>query len=252
MSKIIDNEYYLAMKHDELIIISFKARIYDFITNLDESQQLMDFLKEAEYDKEVKAIVLLNENDCLGEKAYDEFMSSIIKDIPQESKKDVPTFIERNVRFREINILNKFIKYLASYQKLIIAGIKGGIVTPFIGVILAADLRFGAESSYLSMAHKKYGLHPSGGLPFFLTHYLQHAKALEVQFSDRIDALEAYKLELINKILPDDNFNDICLSEVKKYTTINSCTLRFTKRLTNYSMRLLEGYFDYEASLLNL
>jgi enoyl-CoA hydratase/carnithine racemase len=172
MVTLIDNTYFRASKRDQLAIITFKSRIFDLITSVEDSQVMMDFLRQAEMDKEVKALMLLNQPGCLGEEAYDEFLHKILNKEDLGADLEFEAIAERTVRFRQLTILNRFVRYLANYQKLYFAGMNCQIVTPFIGVALVADFRYASKNASFSFAHNKYGLHPSGGLPFFMTHYL--------------------------------------------------------------------------------
>ena len=252
MKIIIDSPYLLVTKSNDLAIVKIRGKVFELITNLDESQLLTNFIRETEYDREVKGLMILSEPECLGAKAYDEFMEGIIVETAADDKSDVTKFSEGNTRFREIHILNKFIKLLASYQKLYIAGISCDLATPFAGVFLVADFRMATPGTSFTFAHNKYGLHPNGGLPFILNHYLGHSRALEVMLSTRISAEEALKLGLINYILPSEDFETQCVNKIKPFLQINSTSLRNTKRLANFNNKALEEYFEYEASILNL
>lgn len=252
MGKIIDNLYYDASIQDNLAIISFKAEAFELITSVNDSQVLMDFIRDAEYNASVKGLLLLNEPECMGELAYDQFIRSIKKEDNLLENNDVPTFLQKNKRFRQINILNRFIRYLSGYHKLVIAGISSTVVTPFIGVALVADLRLASPFGVFSLAHRKYGLHPSGSIPFFLTHYLGHSKSIEIQLSDRVTAEEAFRLGLINQILPADKFSENCMRYIQPYLSHCRSTLSMTKRLNNFKHRGLQDYQEHESSLMNL
>jgi enoyl-CoA hydratase/carnithine racemase len=252
MGKLLDNVYFEAFVQDNLAVINFKTEAFTFITSLTESQVMMDFLREMEHNHEVKGLLLVNEPGCLGEEAYDVFIRSILDEHEPMDEKDVPTFIAKNTRFRQINILNRFIRYLAGYHKMVFVGINSVVVTPFMGVLLVADMRLSGPNGVFSLAHQKYGLHPSGAIPFFLTHYLGHSKALEIQLSDRLIAEEAYRLGLVNQILPSDNFNGNCVRYIQGYLNNYRSTLTLTKRLNNFKNRWLQEYIDHEASLMNL
>lgn len=252
MAKVIDNLYFEASIEDNLAIVSFKAEAFELITSLTVSQVMMDFIREAEFNPAVKGLLLLNQPYCLGEEAYDVFIRSILKEDDSLENKDVPTFLQKNTRFRQINILNKFIRYLAGYHKMVFVGIGSTIVTPFMGVTLVADLRLASPGGILSLAHRKYGLHPSGAIPFFLTHYLGHSKAVEIQLSERITAEEAFRLGLINHILPADNFPQNCVRYIQPYLHNYRSTLSMTKRLNNFKNRWLQEYLDHETTLMNL
>jgi len=252
MGKIIDNLYFEASIEDSLAIVSFKSEAFELITSIAGSQVMMDFIRDAEYNTSVKGLLLLNQPNCLGELAYDQFIRSILNEDESLESKDVPTFLQKNVRFRQINILNNFIRYLAGYHKLVFAGIGCTVVTPFMGVALVADMRLASPHGVFSLAHRKYGLHPSGAIPFFLTHYLGHSKAIEVQLADRIGAEEAFRLGLVNQILPADNFSQNCMRYIQPYLSNYRSTLSTTKRLNNFKNRWLQEYLEQEGSIINL
>jgi enoyl-CoA hydratase/carnithine racemase len=195
---------------------------------------------------------LLNQPDCLGEQVYDTFIRSILQEDDSLDDKDVPTFLQKNTRFRQINILNRFIRFLLGYHKMVFVGMGSTIVTPFMGVTLVADMRLASPNGIFSLAHRKYGIHPSGAIPFFLTHYLGHSKAVEIQLSDRITAEEAFRLGLVNQILPADNFSQNCVRYIQPYLNNYRSTLNMTKRLNNFKNRWLQEYLDHESSLMNL
>jgi enoyl-CoA hydratase/carnithine racemase len=252
MPKTINNQYYDASIQSKLAIINFKADVFDFLSNLNESQVLIDFIKESEYDKQVKGVLLLHQPGCLGAEAYEGFLRKIAKTNENIDEMEIQPIAEKVIRFREINILSKFIKFLGNYQKLVIASMSSELVTPFIGIALVADFRLASPNASFSMHHRKFGLHPSGGIPFFLERLLGRSKAIELQFTENIGAEKAYKLGLIDQILPEENFNSHCIRYMQPF--LNECpsTLRLTKRLNNYSNSQLIDYFDYEAGLLNL
>ncbi|HOX78365.1 MAG TPA: enoyl-CoA hydratase/isomerase family protein [Bacteroidales bacterium] len=252
MEKIVDNQYYDAAIEANMAVVLLKTRAFDLITSVPDSDELMEFIRDAEHNPKVKALMLLNEPDCLGEKVYDEFIRSILKSDQNSENSDVPAFLQKNTRFRQIINLNKLIRYLAGYQKLVVVGVSSTIVTPFMGVALVADLRLASPKGCFALAHTRYGLHPSGAIPFFLTHYLGHSKALEIQLSERVCAEEAFRMGIVNQILPSEEFYSNCIRFVQPYLQHCRSTLAMTKRLNNFKNRSLQEYLDHEASLMNL
>ena len=252
MDYLINNDFIETFAEERIAVIRFKKRIFEFIIDLDESGTLLDFISKTEYDNNIKAIFFINEPHCIDDEQYDDFLSSILTNEYLSKESEIPDFCEKNIRFKEINILNKMVKQIANYNKLCFIGITGTVVTPFFGAAFAADIRYATENAIFSLAHNKYGLHPSGGLPYFLSQILGHQKAMEIQLSERLTAKEAYKMGLLNKLFPEENFMNVCISEIKKFIKIKSCTIRNTKRLTNFSRISLNDYFDFEATLLNL
>ncbi len=252
MNYFIEREAFHTEKRDHIAVIKIKDKVFDLVTDLDESEHLMDFIKQTEYDNSIMAILFLNEPGCIGEEAYDQFIRKILETNISASKEDSPRFSKKNIRFRKINILNKIIRGIASYQKLSFMGIHGEVVTPFIGTALSADFRFASKDCRFIMAHNKFGLHPSGALPFFLSNYMSHSKSMAIQLGQEITVEEAKDLGLVNEIFTNDHFDELCMEEVLSYLHCKTCTIRRTKQLTNFSRRDLNDYFQYEASLLNL
>ena len=64
-----------------------------------------------------------------------------------------PCFTEKIVRAKEINIMNTLIKRLIKLHIIVVAGIQGTVVTPYIGTAMAVDFRYACEGSKFSMAH---------------------------------------------------------------------------------------------------
>ncbi|MCD4676377.1 MAG: enoyl-CoA hydratase/isomerase family protein [Desulfobacula sp.] len=252
MNKEAIHEFYETSIQNKLAIVKVKKRVFEFITDMEQSNKLIKFIDNLERNRDIKCLLFYNEPDSFNDSEYNKFMQRILENEKNKGEDTTPSFCEKNIRFREINVLNTIIRHLAELQILVISGIQGTVVTPFFGTSLVADFRFASAESVFSLAHIKYGLHPSGGLPFFLTNLLHHSKALEVQLKDKLSAEEAYNLGLVNKLISSENFEKELISEAEKFTGLPYCTIRDTKRLTNFSRKSLNNYFEFEASLLNL
>ena len=75
---------------------------------------------------------------------------------------------------------------------------------------------------------------------------------MEFQMKESFTAEEAYKIGVINKILPERDFLDHLIRETENFSNHNYYTIQLTKRLTNFSRKSLLDYFNYEAEILNL
>jgi len=251
MKKIINHFYEIEIK-DSLAIILIKKDVFELLTTIDDSNLLINTLKSLQSDSNVKALLFANTPGCYGEKSYDNFVKEIMLLFDENDDCGLPDFWDKNVRFREIHILNRFVNFLANYNKLVFMALSGSVVTPFFGASLATDIRYATPEMYFSLAHNKHGLHPSGGLPYFLTQQLGYNKAIELMFSAKISAKEALELGLINKIIPGENFLELVIKEIEKIIQFRSCTLLRTKLLSKYARNSLPNYFLYEGSKLNL
>lgn len=244
--------FYEITRQDEIAIIRINKNVFEFITDINLTNELLNFIDNIHLNSDIKALLYYNDPDTFTDEVYDKFINRILGDYKSREECEPPYFTKKIARAREINIMNKIIKHLTDLHIIVVAGIQGTVVTPFIGTALAADFRYACEGAKLSMAHIKYGLHPSGGVPFFLSRFLHHSKALEIQFQDYIIASQALELGLINKIFKKDDFENQIISEIKEMTRLDYCTIQRTKRLTNFTRKSISDYFKYEIDMLNI
>jgi 2-(1,2-epoxy-1,2-dihydrophenyl)acetyl-CoA isomerase len=88
--------------------------------------------------------------------------------------------------------------------KPVIASLPGAAAGAGLSLALACDLRIAAESAVLTTAFAKVGFSGDYGGTFFLTHLVGSGKARELYYlSDRLDAKEAERLGLVNRVVPD-------------------------------------------------
>jgi enoyl-CoA hydratase/carnithine racemase len=214
---------------------------------------MISLIQLAERIPDVKALMVTNEPGCMDEEKYDQFLHRILeRGIDPYAPEETRGIVQKIDRVREINILNRAITHLVEFKKISVMGLQGNIVTPFFGTSLALDFRYAADDMSFSLAHLKYGLHPSGALPFFLPRYVSHSKAIEILFKcEKLTAQEALDLGLVNSILPAADFENHCLKEIEKICHLDTRVIHATKLLANFSRIELRNYFDIESALLH-
>jgi 2-(1,2-epoxy-1,2-dihydrophenyl)acetyl-CoA isomerase len=105
---------------------------------------------------------------------------------------------------------------LYSIPKVTIAAVNGFAMGAGLGVSLACDLRIASDQAKFGTAYAKVGYGGDFGTTWLLTHYAGAPKAKELMFlADMIDAAEAHRLGLINRVVPHDQFE----SEVRHWAT---------------------------------
>ena len=110
---------------------------------------------------------------------------------------------------RRMTLGSRVIHCLREMPKPVIAAINGAAAGAGMNLALACDVRFAAESARFSESFVKIGLVPDWGGTYLLTRIVGAGKALELMMSgDRIDAREALRLGLLNRIFPDATFRE--------------------------------------------
>lgn len=96
---------------------------------------------------------------------------------------------------------------LYNIPKVTIAGVNGFAMGAGLGVCLACDLRLASDQAKFGTAYAKVGYGGDFGTTWLLTQYAGAPKTKELMFlADVIDAAEAHRLGLVNRVVPHDQF----------------------------------------------
>jgi enoyl-CoA hydratase/carnithine racemase len=233
---------------NEILVVYIKNNAFEIATDLSESAYLFEILDLAEKSTEVKAVFIYNSPGCFGDEEYEVFLKKIFRVNGDSPAKNFGEIEDQSRRIRQINILNHFIYQSVNFKKLLIMGLQGCVVTPFIGACLAADLRFATNDMQFSFAHLKYGLHPTGALPFLLPKYIGLSKSKYCLYhGGTINAREALDLNLVNKVFTPETFLESSIAEISDIIKYDSEILSITKKLFHINPEELQKYFEYET-----
>lgn len=87
--------------------------------------------------------------------------------------------------------------------KPIIAAVNGHCLAAGLAIALACDLRVAAEHATFGTIAARRGIVAGGGQTQRLARYVPFGKAIELLlFGDRVDAAEAYRIGLVNAVVP--------------------------------------------------
>jgi 2-(1,2-epoxy-1,2-dihydrophenyl)acetyl-CoA isomerase len=103
----------------------------------------------------------------------------------------------------------KILARMRSMPQPIIAAINGPAAGAGMNLALACDMRLASTSAIFAESFVKIGLVPDWGGFGLLPQVVGTAKAMELMMlGDRIDAEEAFRLGVVNKVIPADQFAD--------------------------------------------
>ena len=119
---------------------------------------------------------------------------------------------------------------LYTMPKPTIAALPGAAAGAGLSIALACDLRVAAENAVMVTAFAKVGFSGDYGGSYFLTQLVGAGKARELYFlSDRLDAKEAERLGLVNRVVPAARLEDETMALARRLASGPTVAYRYMK-----------------------
>jgi enoyl-CoA hydratase/carnithine racemase len=140
---------------------------------------------------------------------------------------------------------------IRTIEKPVIAALGGIAAGVGLSLALCCDLRIAADDAALTLGFSKIGLIPDGGASLLLPVLAGFGRALELAWtSDRIDAHEALRLGLVNRVVPAASFARETASYAERFAALSPVALALTKRAFNGAvLPHFERWLAQEADL---
>ncbi|MCK4243112.1 MAG: enoyl-CoA hydratase/isomerase family protein [Dehalococcoidia bacterium] len=144
---------------------------------------------------------------------------------------------------------------LRNLDRPTIAAVNGVAAGAGFGIALACDIRIASDQARFSQIFVKRALVPDTGSTYFLTKLLGTAKACELMFTgDFVDAAEAERLGIVNKVVPHDELMNETMALAKKIASGPPLTIELIKRAIykGFAETDLEHQLNFEMYLQRL
>jgi 2-(1,2-epoxy-1,2-dihydrophenyl)acetyl-CoA isomerase len=153
---------------------------------------------------------------------------------------DVKTMAARRQTAAEgrarVESLNRFVIRLFEYPKPTIAMVDGFAVGAGCNIALGCDLVIASDRARFGEVFARIGLVPDGGGTWLLPRLVGLAKAKELVFSaDIIDAAEALRIGLVNRVVPAGELEPVTRSLATRIAAGPPNALSLAKALLNRS-----------------
>jgi 2-(1,2-epoxy-1,2-dihydrophenyl)acetyl-CoA isomerase len=184
-------------------------------------EDLLQMLRQAETDKNVRCVVITGAGRafCAG--------GDIASMAEMQAKNEASIVSQR------MKVGGQVVNLIRSMAKPVIAAVNGAAAGAGVNLALACDMRFAAQSAHFSESFVKIALVPDWGGTYLLTQLVGTAKAMELMMSgNRIDAAEALRIGIVNRVLPDDTFREDVVILARQLAGGPANTLAHIKRAT--------------------
>ncbi len=185
-----------------------------------------DALQRCRADDAVKVVILTGAGKafCSGGDVVE--MGDRLAQTPEQRKHELFNRIER------IPLA------LEDLDKPVIAAVNGVATGAGMDMALMCDLRYAARSARFAETYLRVGLVPGAGGAHFLPRLVGVAKALELFLTgDFVDADEALRIGLVNKVFPDDSLMHEVEAIAARIAKAPPLAVRMIKRAIYQGMR---------------
>ncbi|RCV63151.1 enoyl-CoA hydratase [Methanophagales archaeon] len=202
--------------------------------NTDLLTELLDSLQDAETDSKVQAIVITG----AGDKAF--CAGADIEELLEKSPLEASEWSQW---------VQGILTHLEKQKKPVIAKINGFCLGGGLELAMACDFRIATEKAIFGQPEINLAIIPGGGGTQRLTRLIGKTKAMEMLMTgDHIAAEEAFRLSLVNRIVPADELDAAVDVFIKRLLTKSTVTLAIIKDAVNRGIEMdLEHALQYEA-----
>ena len=200
------------------------------------TDELLDVLRRAERDPEVRCVVLTGAGRAF----------SAGEDLKGRQEGGEKSFIA-SLRER----YNPLILKVRTMEKPVLAAVNGVAAGAGLGLALACDLRIASDQARFGQVFVRVGLAPDSGTSLFLLQLVGLGKALEMAFfGDLVPADEALRIGLVNRVVPHDELAAATREWAQRLAAGATRAMGLAKRAFNFAAgAALAEVLEYEAYL---
>jgi enoyl-CoA hydratase len=197
-----------------------------------------DVVPKIESDDNIRAVIITGGKEIFAAGADIKFLNSL--DSPVDTynmcRADFPT------------------KTVYHMDKPTIAAVGGLALGGGCELALACDIRIAADNARMGLPEVGIGVIPGGGGTQWLSRLVGTAKATElILLGDTVDAQEALRIGLVNKVVPADTLFDEAKKMAKKIASKPGMAVKYSKLAIKYGYEMdIEKALNMEAQYIGL
>lgn len=205
-------------------------------------QQWVAWLEDCKTRDDVKVIVFTASEKTFSAGGDTSGLAEKAKQTPLQAKK------------RMMANTQSLVRKVTEIDKPILAAVNGAAVGGGMDLALMCDVRLASASARFAETYAKMGLVPGVGGSWMLPRLIGTAAALDMFWTSRwVDAEEALKLGIVNRVFEEDSFRASVKEYAEQIAQAAPMSIRFIKRLVHQGMSTdLHTHLDTVSSHLAL
>ncbi|MFC1957017.1 enoyl-CoA hydratase/isomerase family protein [Chloroflexota bacterium] len=218
-------EHIIYEKEGELAIVKFNRPDVLNALNYLAIDEALDVVRKAEADEVVRVLIITGTGDK-------DFISGT--DIGELQQRN--TLTELGERSEGRRVLTNL---LETMSKPTIAAINGFAIGTGMEIALACTLRIASDTARFGLPEINLGIMPGNGGTQRLPRLVGKGQAMEMVLTgELIDAVEAYRIGLVNQVVPLDELMDYTKQLAAKLTSKSPLALKIAKDTINTGLNL--------------
>jgi len=200
------------------------------------AEELAALVPQINGNGEIRAVILTGAGRAFSAGGNLQFILDHTGRDPRENKKKMIEFYSKFLSLRNIEVP-------------VIAAINGHAMGAGICVAMACDIRLAAADAKMGVNFAKIGLSSGMGTLHFLTRLVGPSASADLLFTGRtLAADEAYRLGLVNRVVPTEKLKDEAKALAKEIAQNAPIPLKIMKKgIQRAPLLSLEEVFDYES-----
>jgi len=207
------------------------------------SDELKEAVRDVAADKDVRVVVITGAGDRAFMSGAD--IDKTILAWVEMTKKGASVLDDHKVYFSPT--------MLEELPQPVIAAVNGFAMGMGCEIALGCDIRIAADNAQLGQPEIRLGIMCGGGGSVRLTRLVGKSKAMEMCLTgDPIDAQEAYRIGLVNQVVPAAELENAVNAMVKRLIWKGAVALDSTKKSINATMEMgVKEAIENEAELFS-
>jgi 2-(1,2-epoxy-1,2-dihydrophenyl)acetyl-CoA isomerase len=142
----------------------------------------------------------------------------------------------QNERLDEWGWVGRQAMAIYEIDKPVIAAVNGVAAGAGMSLALGCDLRVGGPGSRFRTVFAERSLSPDSGMSYFLTRIVGYARAADLVFTSRdVDAAEAYRLGLLDRMAQDGDVVTAAVEVAAQIAALPPLAIRSAKRVLQHN-----------------
>lgn len=210
--------------------------------SIDTINEMMVAMDQANTDPDVRVVVITGAGPSPGSGQADAFCAGA-------DLKDAPDPMTPSAAHEVVGLYLDYIVAIRRVEKPVVAKVNGLALGGGCCTALACDIRIASERARFGLPFVNIGISGADmGATYLLPRLVGYGAACEMLMTgEPIDAQEAYRIGLVNRVVPHEELDTATEAMVQRLLSRPPLGLRFTKRALYSGLdRDWRAQFDYE------